>query len=44
MPFADYKTFAQCVNENQDKKDPQAYCGAIQAQIERGRKKKRKKR
>lgn len=42
MPFADYKNFADCVNKNRDKKNPQAYCGFIQAQIEKGHKTKNK--
>lgn len=34
MPIGKYKDFKDCVNQNQDKSDPQAYCGAIQQQIE----------
>ena len=30
MPFADYDSFSDCVSQNQDKDNPQAYCGAIQ--------------
>ena len=37
-PFAGYKDFADCVRQNQDAKDPDAYCGSIQAQVE-GKKK-----
>lgn len=33
-PFADYADFADCVAKNQDKSDPEAYCGAIQASVE----------
>lgn len=33
--FAGYKDFEDCVSQNQDKKDPQAYCGAIQSQVEK---------
>ena len=33
MPFADYKDFQDCVNQNQDKEDPKAYCGFIQKQV-----------
>ena len=37
-PFAGYKDFADCVRQNQDAKDPDAYCGSIQAEVE-GKKK-----
>lgn len=30
MPFAGYTDFADCVAKNQDKGDPEAYCGQIQ--------------
>jgi hypothetical protein len=33
-PFADYKDFAACVAANQDKDDPEAYCGKIKHQVE----------
>lgn len=33
-PFAGYKDFEQCVNENKDKGNPQAYCGAIKHKVE----------
>lgn len=33
-PFADYTDFADCVSKNQDKDNPEAYCGSIQAQTE----------
>jgi len=33
-PFAGYADFADCVAKNQDKEDPEAYCGQIQAQAE----------
>lgn len=35
MPFAGYQDFAACVADNKDKSDPQAYCGALQAQAEK---------
>jgi len=34
-PFAGYKDFADCVAQNKDKGNPKAYCGAIQAQVEK---------
>ena len=34
MPMGQYENFADCVRKNQDKSDPQAYCGAIQKQTE----------
>jgi hypothetical protein len=33
-PFAGYKNFADCVRRNQDKRDPEAYCGKIKHQVE----------
>lgn len=33
--FAGYKDFDDCVMQNQDKGDPEAYCGAIQAKVEK---------
>jgi hypothetical protein len=33
-PFAGYKDFAACVAANQDKRDPEAYCGKIKHQVE----------
>lgn len=33
-PFAGYKDFADCVAQNQDKKDPKAYCGFIKHKTE----------
>jgi len=33
-PFAGYSNFQDCVNKNRDKKDPEAYCGAIKQQVE----------
>lgn len=33
-PFAGYKDFDACVAANQDKDDPQAYCGKIKHQVE----------
>lgn len=32
--FAGYENFDDCVAQNQDKEDPEAYCAAIQAQVE----------
>ncbi len=34
MPFAGYKDFDDCVAKNRDKKNPQAYCGAIKHKVE----------
>ena len=34
MPFAEYTDFQDCINKNQDKKDPKAYCATIQQQVE----------
>lgn len=34
MPFAGYKDFNACVIANQDKDDPEAYCGAIKHKVE----------
>jgi hypothetical protein len=33
-PFAGYKDFDDCVAQNSDKDNPEAYCGSIQAQVE----------
>jgi len=33
MPFGPYKDFADCVNKNQDKDDPEAYCAVIERAI-----------
>ncbi len=33
-PFADYKDFEQCTEENSDKGDPEAYCGEIKHRTE----------
>jgi len=33
-PFAGYKDFDDCVAKNADKEDPEAYCAAIQRQVE----------
>ena len=35
MPFGGFKDFADCVARNQDKDDPDAYCGRIKAQVEK---------
>lgn len=34
MPFGPYKDFDDCVRKNQDKRNPEAYCGSIQDQVE----------
>ena len=34
-PFGGYKDFSDCVSQNQDKDNPEAYCGSIQAVIEK---------
>jgi hypothetical protein len=34
-PFAGFKNFAECVKKNQDKDDPEAYCGSIKAKAEK---------
>ena len=34
MPFAGYLNFADCVSQNQDKDDPEAYCGTIKQATE----------
>jgi len=34
MPFGEYENFADCLSKNQDKSDPQAYCGFLQDKIE----------
>jgi HK97 family phage prohead protease len=34
MPFGKYENFEDCVAQNQDKDDPEAYCAAIKKQIE----------
>lgn len=34
MPFAGYKDFKDCVNKNQDKKNPEGYCAAIKEKVE----------
>lgn len=33
-PFAGYKDFDECVADNQDKKDPEAYCAVIKRKVE----------
>jgi hypothetical protein len=33
-PFAGYKDFDECVKKNQDKDNPEAYCGSIKHKIE----------
>lgn len=33
-PFAGYKDFADCVSQNSDKENPQAYCGSIKHKVE----------
>lgn len=34
-PFAGYESFDDCVRENQDKDDPEAYCAEIQRKVEK---------
>lgn len=34
-PFAGYASFNACVADNQDKDNPEAYCGAIQSAVEK---------
>lgn len=36
-PFAGYKDFHDCVKKNQDKRNPEAYCGTIKNQVEGSR-------
>lgn len=36
-PFAGYDDFADCVNKNSDKNDPEAYCGSIKRKTEGSR-------
>lgn len=36
MPFAGYDDFDDCVAKNQDKADPEAYCGKIKSETEMG--------
>lgn len=33
-PFAGYSSFSECVAQNQDKRDPSAYCGSIKNKVE----------
>ncbi len=35
-PFAGYSNFNECVSKNQDKNNPEAYCGSIKAEVEKG--------
>lgn len=37
MPLGKYKTFDECVAANQDKRDPEAYCGSIEQTIKKHR-------
>lgn len=34
MPFAGYRDFDDCVAKNQDKANPEAYCGQIKHRVE----------
>lgn len=34
MPFGEFENFDDCVSKNQDKENPQAYCGFLQDKIE----------
>lgn len=36
-PFAGYKDFEDCVKQNSDKKDPEAYCAVIKKSVEEGK-------
>lgn len=38
-PFGGYNDFDDCLAKNQDKENPEAYCGMIQAKVEGGKKK-----
>lgn len=42
LPFAGYKNFQDCVSQNQNKKNPEAYCAFIIHQVE-GKKKQAEK-
>lgn len=33
MPFGKYNSFKDCVKKNQDKKNPESYCAAIEEKI-----------
>lgn len=33
MPIGEYENFEECRKKNADKKDPDAYCGAIERDI-----------
>lgn len=35
MPFGPYRDFEDCVRQNQDKEDPEAYCAAVERRAER---------
>lgn len=37
MPFAGYKDFDECVSKNRDRRDPKAYCAAIERRVKRAR-------
>lgn len=41
-PFAGYESFEACVAANQDKDDPEAYCGSIKHKVEDSKESKRK--
>lgn len=34
MPFGRYRDVADCVKQNSDKRDPQAYCAVVKRKIE----------
>jgi ribosomal protein L12E/L44/L45/RPP1/RPP2 len=42
-PFAGYQDFDDCVQQNQDKDDPEAYCAAIKDKVEKARRMKKVK-
>lgn len=33
MPFASFSSFDECVQQNQDKDDPEAYCASIEEAV-----------
>jgi hypothetical protein len=37
MPFASYRDFDDCVRRNADKRDPAAYCAAIERAVKAGK-------
>lgn len=39
MPFGPYKTFKECVEKNQDKKNPEGWCAELERRIKEQKKK-----